>query len=106
MQTGENEQGLRKILDLTRLISIAILLIHFYYYCYTAFSQWELRSDLTDRLLQNVYNTGLFASFNKSKLISLVVLIISLFGARGRKNEKLNYKTALIYLMIGFLLYF
>ena len=43
MHTGENEQGLRKILDLTRLISIAILLIHFYYYCYTAFKQWELR---------------------------------------------------------------
>ena len=37
MQTGENEQALRKILDMTRLISIAILVLHFYYYCYTAF---------------------------------------------------------------------
>jgi hypothetical protein len=106
MHTGENEQGLRKILDLTRLISIAILLIHFYYYCYTAFKQWELRSDLTDRLLQNVYHTGLFSDFNKSKLIALVVLVISLFGARGRKNEKLGYKTALIYVTMGLLLYF
>ncbi|MGI8584361.1 MAG: YWFCY domain-containing protein [Chitinophagaceae bacterium] len=33
MQTGENEQGLRKILDLTRMISIAILFFHFYYCC-------------------------------------------------------------------------
>ena len=106
MPTGENEQGLRKILDLTRLISIAILLIHFYYYCYTGFKHWELRSDLTDRLLQNVYNTGLFTSFNKSKLISLVVLVISLFGARGRKDEKLGHKTALIYVAIGLFLYF
>jgi hypothetical protein len=106
MQTGENEQGLRKILDLTRLISIAILLIHLYYYCYTAFKQWELRSDLTDRLLQNIYSTGLFTNFNKSKLISLVVLVISLFGAKGRKDEKLGYKTALIYVTIGLLLYF
>ncbi len=39
MQTGENEQALRKILDMTRLISIAILVLHFYYYCYTAFEQ-------------------------------------------------------------------
>ncbi|PZR24562.1 MAG: hypothetical protein DI535_22005, partial [Citrobacter freundii] len=31
VQTGENEQALRKILDMTRLISIVILVIHFYY---------------------------------------------------------------------------
>jgi hypothetical protein len=32
--TGENEQALRKILDMTRLISIVLLALHFYYYCY------------------------------------------------------------------------
>jgi len=89
MQTGENEQGLRKILDLTRMISIAILLIHFYYYCYGAFKAWQLRSDITDRLLQNIYKTGLFSSLNKSKLIALAMLIISLIGARGKKEEKI-----------------
>jgi hypothetical protein len=40
MHTGENEQALRKILDMTRLISITILLIHFYYYCYSVFEIW------------------------------------------------------------------
>ena len=94
MHTGENEQGLRKILDLTRMISMAVLLIHFYYYCYGAFRQWELRSEITDRLLQNIYHTGLFSSFHKSKLIALIVLIISLFGARGRKDEKIGFKTS------------
>ena len=88
MHTGENEQGLRKILDLTRMISMTVLLLHFYYYCYGAFQQWEFRSDITDRLLQNIYNTGLFSNFHKSKLIALVILAISLFGARGRKDEK------------------
>jgi hypothetical protein len=106
MQTGENEQGLRKILDLTRMMSIAVLLIHFYYYCYGAFKQWELRSDITDRLLQNIYNTGLFSNFNKSKLIALIVLIISLFGARGRKDEKLGLKNAFAYIIAGLLIYF
>ena len=77
MNTGENEQGLRKILDLTRMISIAVLLIHFYYYCYSAFLQWELHSDITDRLLKNIYSTGLFGNFHKSKLIALVFLICS-----------------------------
>jgi hypothetical protein len=88
MQTGENEQGLRKILDMTRMISIAILFIHFYYYCYGAFRSWDLRSDITDRLLQNIFKTGLFTNFNKSKAIALVVLTISLFGARGKKVKK------------------
>src|SRR4249919_2679202 len=106
MQTGENEQGLRKILDLTRMISIAILLLHFYYYCYEAFKHWEIRSDITDRLLQNIYNTGLFSNFHKSKLIALVVLVISLFGARGRKDEKLGLKSAFAYILAGLILYF
>src|SRR5665647_3152058 len=106
MQTGENEQGLRKIVDLTRMISIAILLIHFYYYCYGAFKQWQFSSQITDRLLRNVFNTGLFSSFNKSKLIALAILLISLLGARGKKDEKANYKMAFAYLFIGALLYF
>src|SRR5450759_80539 len=106
MQTGENEQGLRKILDLMRMISIAVLLIHFYYYCYTAFSEWQLRSAITDRLLQNIFHTGLFSSFNKSKLIALLFLIISLIGAIGNKHEKLNYKTSFGYIITGLFLYF
>jgi hypothetical protein len=106
MQTGENEQGLRKILDMTRMISIAILFIHFYYYCYGAFRSWDLRSDITDRLLQNIFKTGLFTNFNKSKAIALVVLTISLFGARGKKSEKASFKTAFIYIISGLLLYF
>lgn len=58
MQTGENEQALRKILDMTRLMSIALLALHFYYYCYAAFSQWQLTATLTDRLLGNIGHTA------------------------------------------------
>ena len=42
MNTGENEQGLQKVLDMTRLISIVMLVLHFYYYCYSAFDEWHL----------------------------------------------------------------
>lgn len=106
MHTGENEQGLRKILDLTRMISIAVLLLHFYYNCYGAFEQWGMRSEITDRLLQNIYHTGLFSHFHKSKWIALVVLIISLFGAKGRKDEKLGFRTAGMHILSGLILYF
>jgi len=106
MQTGENEQALRKILDMTRLISIAILVLHFYYYCYTAFEQWHFTVTLTDRLMGNIRNTGLFNNFHTSKFFALGFLTISLMGAKGRKDEKLNYKTAFTYIIIGLLIYF
>src|SRR5918998_841880 len=106
LHTGENEQGLRKILDMTRLISIALLILHFYYYCYAAFEQWELTAALTDRLIDNIRSTGLFSNFHKSKAIALGFLLISLLGAKGRKIEKLKPKTAFTYLVIGLLIYF
>ena len=106
MNTGENEQGLRKIIDMTRMISIILLLLHFYYYCYRAFEVWQLTSTITSRLVQNVYATGLFSGFTKSKLIALIFLLISLIGARGRKDEKLKYRTALVYIFIGLVFYF
>ncbi|MGI8636760.1 MAG: YWFCY domain-containing protein, partial [Segetibacter sp.] len=106
MHTGENEQGLRKILDMTRLISIALLILHFYYYCYAAFYEWQLTATLTDRLIGNIQRTNLFSNFHRSKVIALGFLMISLLGAKGRKNEKLQYKTALTYLLIGLLIYF
>ncbi|WP_353196735.1 conjugal transfer protein MobC [Parapedobacter defluvii] len=104
-QTGENEQGLRKILDMTRLISIVLLGLHFYYYCYAAFAGWELVSEFSDRIMSNVANTGLFANFHLSKGYALLFLIISLIGSRGKKSEKLFYKTAWAYLVPGLFIY-
>jgi hypothetical protein len=106
MQTGENEQALRKILDMTRLISIIILMMHFYYYCYGAFKQWHLVSTFSDTIMGNIWSTGLFSNFNKSKLFALAFLVISLIGVKGRKDEKLNYKTAFTYIITGILIYF
>ncbi len=106
MQTGENEQALRKILDMTRLMSIMVLLLHFYYYCYGAFRFWDLTGTLADQILTSVYKTGLFGSFHFSKCISLGLLVISLLGAKGRKNEKQQFKTAFYYAAFGLFLYF
>tara|TARA_R110002020_G_scaffold41194_1_gene121470 strand:- start:23185 stop:25167 length:1983 start_codon:yes stop_codon:yes gene_type:complete len=106
MQTGENEQALRKILDMTRLLSITILCLHFYYYCFNAFKHWGLTMEFTNRLLHNIYRTGLFEHFQTSKLIALGMLFISLLGAKGRKNEKLKPKNALAHILPGLLLYF
>lgn len=106
MQTGENVQALRKILDMTRLISIAILALHFYYYCYAAFNQWGIVSTISDKLMGNVSRTGLFDYFDKTKFFSLGFLIISMIGIRGKKSEKIDYRTGLAYLLSGLALYY
>lgn len=106
MNTGENEQGLRKILDMTRMISIVLLCLHCYYYCYRAFESWHWTTGLTDDLISNIIKTGLFNQFHTSKLMALGFLCISLIGAKGKKEEKLSYKTAWVYIISGLLFYF
>jgi len=105
MQTGEDTQGLRKIVDFTRLISIFILAIHFYISCYRAFESWHWTAGITDRIVGNIARTGLFNNIVKPKLAALLCLSISLIGVKGRKDEKINYISIMAYLLCGLLLY-
>jgi len=104
--TGENEKGLKEILDFTRLAAIVVLLIHFYFYCYVAFKHWNLTAEIGDRFLQNFVRAGLFKSIFHSKLIALGLLIISLLGAKGKKDERIRRNSIILYLSLGFTLYF
>ena len=76
MQTGENEQAMRKILDMTRLISILILVIHFYYYCYAAFHEWGLISAFSDSILGNINRNLLSNTLNNASLNKSVKRVI------------------------------
>jgi len=104
--TGENDQAMRKILDMTRLISIAVLVIHFYKECYGAFVEWHWVAPISDRILSNIVRTGLFSNFHKSKLIALGFLCIALIGVKGKKDDKQHYKTAVYYLVTGLVFFF
>lgn len=106
MQTGEDTQGLRKIIDLTRMISLTILSIHFYITCYLAFQKWGWTADITDRILTNISTTGLFMGMVKPKLAALLFLLISLIGAKGKKDEGTKKKTIAVYIVAGLFLYF
>src|SRR5690348_14765141 len=103
--TGENEIGLKNILDFTRLSSILILLVHFYYYCYGAFEQWRFTTTISDRLLVNISKTGLFDTLHLSKALALGLLLISLLGVKGRKDEKIQARSVVLYCLVGGLLY-
>lgn len=104
--TGENEMGLRKIIDLTRLASLSILLLHCYFYCYAGFSSWGLRSDLTDRMLSHTIITGLFTNFHYSKLLALGLLFISFMGIKGKKSDKIQPKRIVLLIATGIFLFF
>lgn len=106
MKTGENEQGLKQVTDLTRGIAIVVLLIHCYYECYAAFKAWGLVSPISDRLLGNIIHLKFFSGFLKTKLIALGFLLLSFPGVSGKKDEKIRLRAALGYFLIGSVLYF
>lgn len=106
MQTGENQQGLKKVMDMTRMIAIVILLLHFYFFCYAAFREWDLTSRISDQLLKHISNTGLFQPFEKSKFIALGFLLISALGVKGRKSEKASLTASIALLFAGVTAYF
>jgi len=106
MNTGEDLHGMRKIQDLSLWISITLLLIHFYFICYSAFKEWGWTAALSDRLLVNIGKTGLFKTPNRIKLFSLIFLVLSLLGAKGQKDGRIGYSRTLLFLFIGAAVYF
>ncbi len=106
MQTGENEQALRRIIDFTRFISLAILILHFYISCYAAFQNWGLAKPVINSILLSVSKMTVFKSVLYAKLAALCALMISLLGSKGKKDEKINFKTITTYALTGLLLYF
>lgn len=71
-----------------------------------AFKHWGLTSTITDRIIGNISKTGLFNDLTTPKLATLLFLVISLFGVKGRKDEKLQRNTIIAYLLTGLILYF
>jgi hypothetical protein len=88
--TGENEQALRSIIDFLRWLSVILLLMHFYYFCHRTWAAWGLAWSWIDRILLGLRPTGLFDGFFPSKGMVILVLAISLVGAKGKKQERVN----------------
>jgi len=106
MQTGENEQALRKIIDFTRLLSIAILIIHFYLSCYSAFQELKLTHKVVDHILVPLSRMTVFKTAFIAKASALLLLMVSLVGSKGKRDEKIRPKTIVTYCFTGLLLYF
>ncbi|MEQ1586219.1 MAG: conjugal transfer protein MobC [Cyclobacteriaceae bacterium] len=104
MSSGENEQGLRSIIDFLRLSSIVLLGLHVYFFCYSAFRQWGLTSDLSDRIAL-LTHTG-FSNPHLTKWMAAGLLAISLIGAKGKKNSQITIRMIFFLMISGILIFF
>lgn len=105
MGTGENEQALRKIIDMIRMASMLVLGIHFYVYCHQGLATWGYTVEFIDRIMLNLSRTGLFGSVWVSKLFALGLLVVSLIGVRGKKDEEISARATVFYIVSGLILF-
>jgi hypothetical protein len=106
MQTGENEQALRKIIDFIRLLSIAVLALHIYLCCYSAFRDLGWTKPVINQVLLPVSKMIVFKSALFAKGFALMLLLVSLVGSKGKKDDKIRIKTIITYCVAGLILYF
>jgi hypothetical protein len=106
MNTGEDTQGLRKILDLSRMISVFLLAVHFYIRFFQVFLAWGWHSDITDKIVAKLAALDIFDGWWLAKIAALVFLVISLLGVKGKKDENIRLQQICVYMATGLVFYF
>ena len=100
-------RALAKIMDFLRAVSILLVVMHLYWYCYGAILAWEVNIGVVDRILMNFDRTaGLFRSMLYTKLFALVLLALSCLGTKGVKNERMTWTRIWTVLGAGIVLFF
>jgi hypothetical protein len=102
--TGEDEPGLHRILDTIRIGSILLLLLHFW--LLPAFRKPEITDPILQRLIDAASNLPFISPFLAGKSLSLLLLAISLVGARGKPSPRYQAQKGFGYLLTGTILYF
>ena len=106
-QQEDDLRALAKIMDFLRTVSILLVVIHIYWYCYEAIQLWGINIGVVDRMLMNFQRTaGLFGCIINTKIFSLVLLALSCLGTTGVKEEKITWKKIWTVLAVGFILFF
>ncbi|EFK35728.1 TraG family protein [Chryseobacterium gleum ATCC 35910] len=107
MQGEDDLRGLAKIMAFMRAVSIIMVLMHLYWFCYGFFAHQQWTLELINKILYNFNKTaGLFSQPIYSKLFAIVLLALSCLGTKGVKNEKITWKKISIGFSIGFVLFF
>lgn len=107
MQGEDDLRGLAKIMEFMRAVSILLVLMHCYWFCYEFFKEEQWTLSVIDKILGNFQRTaGLFSNTLYTKLFALVLLALSCLGSKGVKNEKITWSKIYIALVIGFIFFF
>ncbi|CAA9197691.1 conjugal transfer protein MobC [Flavobacterium sp. NPDC079362] len=107
MQGEDDLRGLAKIMAFMRAVSILLVLMHLYWYCYGFFLEhgWTLK--VINKILGNFQRTaGLFSHTLYTKVFAVVLLALSCLGTKGVKNEKITWPRIYTALGLGFILFF
>ncbi len=75
-----NQNAYREIRLLAGALGVALLAIHFYYFCYAALKQWNFTSPIADRLVASVVSSGLLRHRATGKLAALFFFVLTLLG--------------------------
>ncbi|MBL7734428.1 MAG: YWFCY domain-containing protein [Chitinophagaceae bacterium] len=107
MQGEDDLRGLAKIMAFMRAVSIIVVLMHFYWFCFGFFAQRGWTLEIIAKILTNFNRTaGLFSNTLYTKIFALILLALSCLGTKGVKNEKITWRKIYIALAIGFVLFF
>ncbi|MGX1754566.1 MULTISPECIES: conjugal transfer protein MobC [Sphingobacterium] len=107
MQGEDDLRGLAKIMAFMRAVSILLVLMHFYWFCYGFFAERGWTLEIIGKILTNFNRTaGLFAHTLYTKIFALLLLALSCLGTKGVKNEKITWAKIYTALVIGFVLFF
>ena len=100
-------RALAKIMEFGRAVSIFLLVVHVYVYCYPSITAWNLNLAVMDRILVNFNNTtGIFNCILWSKLLAVLLLAVSCLGTHGVKGEKVTWPKIYAALVAGCALFF
>ena len=107
MSQEDDLRALAKIMDFLRAVSIILVVMNVYWYCYSAIRLWGVDIGVVDRILMNFNRTaGLFHSILYTKLFAVLLLALSCLGTKGVKGEKITWSRIWTALAIGSVLFF
>ncbi|MGM8363296.1 conjugal transfer protein MobC [Flavobacterium sp. ARAG 55.4] len=107
MQGEDDLRGLAKIMAFMRAVSILLVLMHLYWFCYGFFIERGWTLEIINKILGNFQRkAGLFYHPLYTKVFALVLLALSCLGSKGVKNEKVTWAKIYVALAIGFVLFF
>jgi len=107
MQQEDDLRGLAKVMDFMRAVSIILVVMNIYWYCYASIVDWHIQMGIVDRILTNFDRTaGLFHSILYTKLFAVLLLALSCLGTKGVKEEKITWAKICAAHAAGFILFF